>query len=207
MTRASDDWSFGHDIGHFLDWLVCFSDGRWTYYPVRARGRYCTGAGKKNHVLLKMVTVWVFFPHLDKRLDFCPSGDSCQIAVTQDGQIQYLPVRTKQQIVSPEDLEAAANSVTGLFTFSVTKSIFLCPLLTLILLEKFSTFIRLSTFMNISYFYIFVINKLVETNKWGTILGTLYCFCYYFTPQTSPIPSENRKLALCLKLPLKVFFC
>lgn len=34
--------------------------------------------------------------------------------MTQDGQIQYLPVRTKQQIVSPEDLEAAAHSaVTG----------------------------------------------------------------------------------------------
>ncbi|XP_075882540.1 zinc finger protein 335-like isoform X3 [Nelusetta ayraudi] len=36
-----------------------------------------------------------------------------QIAVTQDGQIQYLPVRTKQQIVSPEDLEAAAHSAVS----------------------------------------------------------------------------------------------
>lgn len=37
-----------------------------------------------------------------------------QIAVSEDGQIQYLPVSSEQQIVNPEDLEAAAHSaVTG----------------------------------------------------------------------------------------------
>lgn len=37
-----------------------------------------------------------------------------QIAVSHDGQIQYLPVSSEQQIVNPEDLEAAAHSaVTG----------------------------------------------------------------------------------------------
>lgn len=54
-----------------------------------------------------------FFSHWQS-LDFSPCCTSAQIAVTQDGQIQYLPMRTKQQIVSPEDLEAAAHSaVTG----------------------------------------------------------------------------------------------
>ncbi|KAI5095033.1 zinc finger protein 335 isoform X2 [Silurus meridionalis] len=33
-----------------------------------------------------------------------------QIAVTHNGQIQYFPISTEQQIVSPEDLEAAAHS-------------------------------------------------------------------------------------------------
>ncbi|XP_030639733.1 zinc finger protein 335-like [Chanos chanos] len=33
-----------------------------------------------------------------------------QIALTHDGQIQYVPISTEQQIVSPEDLEAAAHS-------------------------------------------------------------------------------------------------
>ncbi|KAM7404631.1 hypothetical protein PAMP_011963 [Pampus punctatissimus] len=33
-----------------------------------------------------------------------------QITVSHDGQIQYLPVSTEQQIVNPEDLEAAAHS-------------------------------------------------------------------------------------------------
>ncbi|KAL6458907.1 hypothetical protein MHYP_G00323790 [Metynnis hypsauchen] len=33
-----------------------------------------------------------------------------QIALTHDGQIQYFPISTEQQIVSPEDLEAAAHS-------------------------------------------------------------------------------------------------
>ncbi|TMS16146.1 Zinc finger protein 335 [Larimichthys crocea] len=33
-----------------------------------------------------------------------------QIAVSEDGQIQYLPVSSEQQIVNPEDLEAAAHS-------------------------------------------------------------------------------------------------
>ncbi|XP_056129878.1 zinc finger protein 335-like isoform X2 [Lampris incognitus] len=33
-----------------------------------------------------------------------------QIAVNNDGQIQYLPISAEQQIVSPEDLEAAAHS-------------------------------------------------------------------------------------------------
>ena len=37
-----------------------------------------------------------------------------QIAVSHDGQIQYLPISSKQQIVIPEELEAAAHSaVTG----------------------------------------------------------------------------------------------
>ena len=37
-----------------------------------------------------------------------------QIAVSHDGQIQYLPVSSEQQIVNAEDLEAAAQSaVTG----------------------------------------------------------------------------------------------
>lgn len=37
-----------------------------------------------------------------------------QIAVSHDGQIQYLPVSTEQQMVNPEDLETAAHStVTG----------------------------------------------------------------------------------------------
>ena len=40
-----------------------------------------------------------------------------QIAVSHDGQIQYLPISTEQQIVSPEELEAAAHSaVTGWFS-------------------------------------------------------------------------------------------
>lgn len=51
-----------------------------------------------------------FFFRLDKALTFLLAA---QIAVTQDGQIQYLPVRTKQQIVSPEDLEAAAHSAVS----------------------------------------------------------------------------------------------
>ncbi|XP_029974049.1 zinc finger protein 335 isoform X2 [Salarias fasciatus] len=33
-----------------------------------------------------------------------------QIAVSHDGQIQYLPVSSEQQVVNPEDLEAAAHS-------------------------------------------------------------------------------------------------
>uniref|UniRef100_UPI003AABC951 uncharacterized protein znf335 n=1 Tax=Centroberyx gerrardi TaxID=166262 RepID=UPI003AABC951 len=33
-----------------------------------------------------------------------------QIAVSHDGQIQYLPISSEQQIVNPEDLEAAAHS-------------------------------------------------------------------------------------------------
>ncbi|XP_041859714.1 zinc finger protein 335 isoform X1 [Melanotaenia boesemani] len=33
-----------------------------------------------------------------------------QIAVSHDGQIQYLPVSSEQQIINPEDLEAAAHS-------------------------------------------------------------------------------------------------
>ncbi|XP_007231995.3 zinc finger protein 335 isoform X3 [Astyanax mexicanus] len=33
-----------------------------------------------------------------------------QIALTHDGQIQYFPISSEQQIVSPEDLEAAAHS-------------------------------------------------------------------------------------------------
>lgn len=37
-----------------------------------------------------------------------------QIAVSHDGQIQYLPVSSEQQIVNPEELEAAAHTaVTG----------------------------------------------------------------------------------------------
>lgn len=49
-----------------------------------------------------------------------------QIAVTHNGQIQYFPISTEQQIVSPEDLEAAAHSaVTGMtlsnFFYSFSK--------------------------------------------------------------------------------------
>lgn len=33
-----------------------------------------------------------------------------QIALSQDGQIQYVPITTEQQVVAPEDLEAAAHS-------------------------------------------------------------------------------------------------
>lgn len=40
-----------------------------------------------------------------------------KIAVSHDGQIQYLPISSEQQIVNPEDLEAAAHSaVTGWFS-------------------------------------------------------------------------------------------
>lgn len=50
----------------------------------------------------------------DKASLFPVSFSSCQITVSHDGQIQYLPVRSKQQIVNPEELEAAAHSaVTG----------------------------------------------------------------------------------------------
>ncbi len=39
----------------------------------------------------------------------------CQIALSQDGQIQYVPITTEQQVVASEDLEAAAHSsVTGM---------------------------------------------------------------------------------------------
>lgn len=46
---------------------------------------------------------------------FIASRPLCvQIAVSHDGQIQYLPVSSEQQMVNPEDLEAAAHSaVTG----------------------------------------------------------------------------------------------
>lgn len=37
-----------------------------------------------------------------------------QIAVSHDGQIQYVPVSSQTQVVNTEDLEAAAHSaVTG----------------------------------------------------------------------------------------------
>lgn len=50
----------------------------------------------------------------DEESWFLVSFSSCQIAVSHDGQIQYLPVRSKQQIVNTEELEAAAHSaVTG----------------------------------------------------------------------------------------------
>lgn len=40
-----------------------------------------------------------------------------QIAVSHDGQIQYLPVRSEQQVVNTEDLKVAAHSaVTGWLT-------------------------------------------------------------------------------------------
>ncbi len=39
----------------------------------------------------------------------------CQIALSQDGQIQYIPINAEQQVVASEDLEAAAHSaVTGM---------------------------------------------------------------------------------------------
>ncbi|XP_073766515.1 zinc finger protein 335-like isoform X2 [Danio rerio] len=38
-----------------------------------------------------------------------------EIALSQDGQIQYVPITTEQQVVAPEDLEAVAHSaVTGI---------------------------------------------------------------------------------------------
>lgn len=40
-----------------------------------------------------------------------------QIAVSHDGQIQYLPVRSEQQVVNPEDLKAGdPSAVTGLLS-------------------------------------------------------------------------------------------
>ncbi|XP_051509364.1 zinc finger protein 335-like isoform X2 [Myxocyprinus asiaticus] len=36
-----------------------------------------------------------------------------QIALSQDGQIQYVPITAEQQVVTPEDLEAAAHSVVN----------------------------------------------------------------------------------------------
>lgn len=49
-----------------------------------------------------------------------------QIALTHDGQIQYVPLNSEQQIVSPEDLEAAAHSaVTGKTSDSVLPNVML----------------------------------------------------------------------------------
>ncbi|KAM9750978.1 zinc finger protein 335-like isoform 1-T1 [Menidia menidia] len=46
-----------------------------------------------------------------------------QIAVSHDGQIQYLPVRSDQQIINPEDLEAAAHSaVTAVADAAMTQT-------------------------------------------------------------------------------------
>ncbi|XP_035512543.1 zinc finger protein 335-like isoform X2 [Morone saxatilis] len=46
-----------------------------------------------------------------------------QIAVSHDGQIQYLPVSSEQQIVNPEDLEAAAHSaVTAVADAAMTQT-------------------------------------------------------------------------------------
>lgn len=53
-------------------------------------------------------------------LTWCPVNMRvcAQIAVTHNGQIQYFPISTEQQIVSPEELEAAAHSaVTGMNFF------------------------------------------------------------------------------------------
>lgn len=98
---------------------------------------------KKLNSLLKTQKVTILY----ENLDFSPSCDSCQIAVTQDGQIQYLPVRTKQQIVSPEDLEAAAQSaVTGRPLFIVIELIIL---FFYFLPATFSAIIILSPFINI----------------------------------------------------------
>lgn len=52
---------------------------------------------------------FLFWQKLNATFSWC-----VQIAVSEDGQIQYLPVSSEQQIVNPEDLEAAAHSaVTG----------------------------------------------------------------------------------------------
>lgn len=57
---------------------------------------------------------------------FRVSFPSCQIAVSHDGQIQYLPVRSKQQIVNPEELEAAAHSaVTGWLSKKTNRGCFI----------------------------------------------------------------------------------
>ncbi|XP_025760037.1 zinc finger protein 335-like [Oreochromis niloticus] len=46
-----------------------------------------------------------------------------QIAVSHDGQIQYLPVSSDQQIVNAEDLEAAAHSaVTAVADAAMTQT-------------------------------------------------------------------------------------
>lgn len=49
-----------------------------------------------------------------------------QIAVSHDGQIQYLPVTTEQQVVNPEDLEAVAHSAVtgGLFYLQIVCRLF-----------------------------------------------------------------------------------
>ncbi|XP_034446255.1 zinc finger protein 335-like isoform X3 [Hippoglossus hippoglossus] len=48
-----------------------------------------------------------------------------QIAVSHDGQIQYLPISSEQQIVNPEDLEAAAQSaVTAEAAMAQTQTVY-----------------------------------------------------------------------------------
>lgn len=44
----------------------------------------------------------------------------CQIALSQDGQIQYVPITADQQVVAPEDLEAAAHSAVTGMTFRLS---------------------------------------------------------------------------------------
>ncbi|XP_073766486.1 uncharacterized protein isoform X2 [Danio rerio] len=45
-----------------------------------------------------------------------------QIALSQDGQIQYVPITTEQQVVAPEDLEAVAHSaVTAIADAAMTR--------------------------------------------------------------------------------------
>lgn len=99
--------------------LLCFLDVRWTYYPVRAWRCFSAGAGKRK--------CWTFQAPEGNVLfwrSFIVS--SCQIAVSHDGQIQYLPVRSKQQIVNPEELEAAAHSaVTGWLSKKTNRSCFI----------------------------------------------------------------------------------
>lgn len=109
--------------------FFCASDARWTDHPVWAwRGLSAGAAGEADRVQHSAAGGWSkMFCSFDWTLLFHlpPVG---QIAVSHDGQIQYLPVRSKQQIVNPEDLEAAAHSaVTGghlsCFIFSILQSI------------------------------------------------------------------------------------
>ncbi|XP_073766512.1 uncharacterized protein isoform X1 [Danio rerio] len=45
-----------------------------------------------------------------------------EIALSQDGQIQYVPITTEQQVVAPEDLEAVAHSaVTAIADAAMTR--------------------------------------------------------------------------------------
>lgn len=48
-----------------------------------------------------------------------------QIALSQDGQIQYVPITTEQQVVAPEDLEAVAHSaVTAVADAAMTQTVY-----------------------------------------------------------------------------------